>query len=228
MFWSEPARADDTIASIADDRLDSAALARLELARAKGALAYLKERVGNDRMRELLADDLRVTTDRTTAWARESDGRWQTGVLELVVPGPDAKTFHGWFMAMMRDDRQADLRAAHPDHFMNMPLGPRAEVIENLGEDDLPWFIHLEFTGDPARFPDAWNDDYPERLGAVIRNADGVDIGSAQHEMKDAEDGMHILLKIHLPAAAPARLVRGHLEHFAVEFTNWTRQARTG
>ena len=44
--------------------------------------------------------------------------------------------------------------------------------------------------------------------------------------MKDADDGMHIRLTITLPQAAPAGLVRGHLEHFAVEFSNWTRHAR--
>ena len=46
------------------------------------------------------------------------------------------------------------------------------------------------------------------------------------HEMKDAPDGTHIRLTISLPIAAPESLVRGHLEHFAVEFSSWTRHAR--
>ena len=46
------------------------------------------------------------------------------------------------------------------------------------------------------------------------------------HEMKDGEDGTHIRLTITLPQSAPENLVRGHLEHFAVEFSNWTRHAR--
>lgn len=53
-------------------------------------------------------------------------GAWQSGVLELVVPGPSAKAFHSYFIAMMKEDRQPELRAGHPDHFMNIPLGPRA------------------------------------------------------------------------------------------------------
>ena len=175
---------------------------------------------------ELLSDELRQTADRIAAWARASNGAWRTGVLELVVPGPSASAFHRFFMTMMQENRQGDLRAGHPDHFMNIPLGPRAEVIENIGEDDLPWFIELEFTADASRFPKEWDESYPERLGALIRNIDGVLIGSAMHEMKDAEDGTHIRLTIVLPEAAPERLVRGHLEHFAVEFGNWTRAAR--
>ena len=45
------------------------------------------------------------------------------------------------------------------------------------------------------------------------------------HEMRDAEDGLHIKLTIHLPQAAPDDLITGHLHHFSVEFRNWTRAA---
>lgn len=229
MYWQPYERerdSDPTFALIGADRLTAADIAKLELTRAKGALAFLKVKIGNDGMRELLAKEIRQSADRTTAWVDASDTKWRSGVLELVVPGPSAKAFHGFFMHLMKDDMQMELRAAHPDHFMNVPLGPRAEVIENVGEDDIPWFIGLEFTQDGARFPTAWDDSYPERLGAIIRNLDDVIIGSAMHEMKDAEDGTHIRLTISLPQAAPEHLVRGHLEHFAVEFSNWTRHAR--
>ena len=229
MYWQpyEQTRdTDPTFALIGEDRLDAAAIATLELTRAKGALAFLKAKIGNDGMRVLLADEMRQSADRTTGWVNASRGEWHSGALELVVPGPSAAAFHGFFMHLMRDDMQLELRAAHPDHFMNMPLGPRAEVIENVGEDDIPWFIGLEFTQDAARFPTTWDDSYPERLGAIIRNLDDVIIGSAMHEMKDAIDGTHIRLTITLPKAAPEQLVRGHLEHFAVEFGNWTRHAR--
>lgn len=33
-------------------------------------------------------------------------------------------------------------------------------------------------------------------------------------------------LTITLPEATPESLIRGHLEHFAVEFSTWTRHAR--
>lgn len=230
MYWHPYERerdTDPTFGIIGAERLSALDIVKLELARAKGALEFLKAKVGNDRMRALLADEIRQSADRTAEWVRASNGAWRSGVLELVVPGPSAKAFHGFFMAMMKEDRQSELRAAHPDHFMNVPLGQRAEVIENVGEDDIPWFIHLEFTQDAAKFSTSWDDSYPERLGAIIRNVDGVLIGSAMHEMKDAADGTHIRLTITLPQAAPEGLVRGHLEHFAVEFSTWTRHARS-
>lgn len=229
MYWQPYERerdGDTTVGIIGTDRLDALDIAKLELTRAKGALAFLKAKIENDGMRSLLADEVRESADRTKAWVDASGGDWRSGSLELIVPGPSAKAFHGFFMHLMRDDMQMELRAAHPDHFMNVPLGPRAEVIENVGEDDIPWFIGLEFTQDASRFPTTWDESYPERLGAIIRNVDGLVIGSAMHEMKDEADGTHILLTITLPSAAPERLVRGHLEHFAVEFSTWTRHAR--
>lgn len=228
MFWNNDinaAQADPTYAVMKDRHMSPADLDAEELSRAHGALAYLKAKLGNDRMRELLADDVAKTSESSGNWAKESKG-WKSANFRLVVPGPGAAAFHGFFMQMMKEDRQLDLRAAHPDHFMNIPLGPKAEVIENIGEDRLPWHIKLEFTADQSRYPETWDDAYPERLGAVIFNTDGVQIGSAMHEMRDTPDGTEIKFTIILPEAAPDSLLDGHLRHFAVEFRNWTRMAR--
>ena len=214
-------------ALIAGTTLDDAAIRAVELDRARRALAYLKTKIGNDAMRTLLADDLERTKARNRRSVEASAGRWKWDSLELIVPGPGAATFHAYFMTMMKDDRQPELRAGHPDHFMNVPLGPHAEVIENVGQDDLPWFIRLDFTAPDAVFPAPWDPAYPaeHRLGAFIHDADGLQIGSAIHEMRDADDGLHVKLTIILPEAAPDPLVVGHLHHFAVEFRNWTHGA---
>lgn len=214
-------------AHIGDHKLDDGDIREIELARSRRGLAYLKARIGNAGMRELLKEDLNHTQARNRSWVEASGGRWKSGVVELVVPGPGAAAFHAFFMTMMREDRQPELRAAHPEHFMNVPLGPHAEVIENVGQDDLPWFIRLDFTAPDAEFPTAWDPAYPaeHRLGAIINDADGLRIGSAIHEMRDAADGLHIKLTIHLPEAAPDAFVTGHLHHFSVEFRNWTRAA---
>ncbi len=214
-------------AIIAGRTLSDAAIRDIELARARRALAYLKAKIGNVGMRALLENDLEETRARNRAWVEASDGRWKSGVVELVVPGPSAAAFHTFFMTMMGEDRQAELRAAHPEHFMNVPLGPHAEVIENVGQDDQPWFIRLDFTPRDGLFPTAWDPAYPaeHRLGAIINDVDELRIGSAIHEMRDADDGLHVKLTIHLPEAAPDALVVGHLHHFSVEFLNWTRAA---
>ena len=211
-------------AIVAGRVLSNAAIRDIELVRARQALGYLKAKIGNAGMRDLLQNDLEHTQARNRAWVTASNGRWKSGVVELIVPGPRAAEFHAFFLTMMKEDRQADLRAAHPEHFMNVPLGRHAEVIENVGQDELPWLIRLDFTSPDAAFPTAWDPAYPaeHRLGAIIKDADGLRIGSAIHEMRDAHDGMHVKLTIHLPEAAPDALIAGHLHHFSVEFRNWT------
>ena len=63
----------------------------------------------------------------------------------------------------------------------------------------------------------------------MILDAADRRIGSAMHELRDGADGcLEVKLTVHLPHAAPAELVEGHLRHFAVEFRNWTEMARHG
>ena len=219
---SHPARA-----IINGTTLDDEAIRDIELTRARRALAYLKSKIGNDAMRLLLKGELDRSAGRVRGWVDASGGAWKSGTVELIVPGPSAHGFHTWFMETMKHDRQVELRAAHPEHFLNRPLGLHAEVIENIGHDQDPWHIKLDFTSPDAEFPTPWDPAYPasERLGAIINDAEGRRIGSAIHEMRDFKGGLHIKLTIHLPEAAPDELVIGHLHHFAVEFRNWTRMA---
>ena len=205
--------------------LDNHKIRDMELVRARRALAYLKTKIGNAGMRTLLAEEIDIATRQVKSWVEASNGEWQSGAVELIFPGPKAKTFHAWFMNAMMQHREPEFRAGHPDHFLNHATPGHAEVIENVGADDYPWHIFLDFAGPDARFPTAWDDSFPERLGCFINDRDGLRVGSAIHEMRDASDGLHTKMTIHLPKAAPARLVKGHLEHFSIEFRNWTRLA---
>jgi hypothetical protein len=199
----------------------------MEFGRARRALAFLKARIGNDAMRVLLKDDLDASAARVRTWLEASNGEWTSGTMTLVVPGLSAAAFHAWFMKVMKEARETDLRAGHPEHFLNHPMQGHAEVIENVGEDDGPWYLKLDFTPPDASFPTPWDPDFTERLGVIINDVDGNRIGSAIHEMRDAPDGMHVKLTIHLPKAVPHRLVLGHLRHFCVEWRNWSRLARS-
>ena len=119
----------------------------LELLRARRSLAYLKDRIGNDGMRELLKADLDAATAQNAAWVEQSGGAWRSGALTMRVPGPGAANFHDWFMGNMKRRNEPVFRAGHPDHFMNHPLPDgRAEVIENVGEDERPGTSSCAFT----------------------------------------------------------------------------------
>ena len=212
------------ITSLDGERFDDRAIHVEELARARHALAYLKERIGNSGMRDLLAHDIDATTKRVRGWVETSGGRWRTGVTELLVPGPPAADFHRWYQRAMAERREPTLRAGHPEHFLLSPGEQGIEVVENVGETDLPWRIFYRALPDGA-FPLPWEPGYPVRFGAELVDGDGLRVGYTMHQARDAPDGMHLHMRTLLPEAAPQELVARHLRHFAIEFTNWTRTA---
>ena len=213
-----------TTATFDGERFNDRYIRDEELARARHALAYLKARIGNTAMRSLLAADIETMTAHVRGWVEASGGRWRTGVTELVVPGPSAVVFHDWYERAMADRREPVLRAGHPEHFLLSPGDGGIEVIENVGESDLPWRIFYRALPDDA-LPMAWNADYPVHFGAEIVDSDGVRVGYTMHQGRDAADGMHLHMRTLLPEAAPQELVERHLRHFAIEFTNWTHAA---
>ncbi len=211
-------------ASLDGERLDDLRIRDAELARARHALACLMERIGSEGMRGLLAADIATSTERARAWVAASGGRWRTGVIELVVPGPSAADFHRWYERAMAERREAVLRAGHPEHFVFNPGDDGIEVVENISETDPPWRIYYRSLPDHV-FPMDWGPDYSVRFGAEIVDGDGLRVGYTMHQGRDAADGMHLHMRTLLPEAAPPELVARHLRHFAIEFTNWTRAA---
>jgi hypothetical protein len=235
MLYNEGPPASIVTVSMDAHVLTDADVRDMELVRSRRALAYLKDKIGNERMLELLASDLDEATRQVAGWVEESNGRWQSGALLLRTAGPGADTFHDWFMGNMARQNEPIFRAGHPDHFVNHPLKGGAEVVENVGEDDLPWHIFLEFRGADTDLPAPWDSSFPadKAFAAVIKDRNGLLIGSAMHELRDFVDPtegtfLEAKLTIILPAAAPSGLVSGHLRHFAMEFRNWTEMARAG
>lgn len=232
LYNDAPVTDGGTVVDFTGVHLSDADIRDMELIRSRRSLAYLKDRIGNDAMQELLADDLSESTARVQRWLEESAGSWQSDSLTMTVEGPSAKYFHAWFMGNMKRRNEGLFRAGHPDHFMNHPLPDgRAQVIENIGEDNLPWLIFLSFTGTETSFPTEWDGEFPleNSFGAFILDRDGRSIASAMHELRDADSGqLQAKLTVSLPAAAPPGLVAGHLRHFSIEFRNWTEMARNG
>ena len=212
-------------AVIGEKYLDDRDIDRAELERARHALAYLKRKLGNDAMRRLLDDDLRAMTARVRTWVEASEGRWRCASLRLAVPGPSARAFQDWYAAAMAGDREAELRAGHPEHFVSHPMPGLVEVVENIGETDLPWRIFYRAQPEDFAFPMAWDPAYTLHYGMEIVDTDGLRVGFSMRQSRDEGDGLHLRFTTFLPEAAPPELPRRHLRHFAIEFRNWTRAA---
>ena len=178
-----------------------------ELDRARHALAYLKQKLGNDAMHDLLRDDLARMTAQVRAWVQASGGAWQTGCVELIVPGPSAPEFHAWYDAAMADAREPELRAGHPEHFVSHPQAAGTiEVVENVGETEWPWRVFYRSLPPDAEYPSAWDPRYPVRFGAELVDAEGRRVGFSMRELRDADDGLHLKLTSHLARGLPAKL----------------------
>ncbi|MBV2152787.1 hypothetical protein [Kitasatospora sp. SUK 42] len=193
-----------------------------ELDRARAALRLLKQRLGDDRMRELLTPDTTASDADLAGWARASGGRWRTAVTELTATGIDADGFLAWWQGRLRAGDRTALLAANPEHYLADSAGERVEIIETIG------------TG-PARFLLRFHDDvpiagpgheaFPVRIGGTGTLADGTEVLRVMHEFADTPDGLRIRLTVQFPEAAPDLLPTGHQWHFACEFTNWLEAA---
>ena len=213
------------VAAIGDERFDDRAIRDAELARARHALAYLKGKLGNDAMRRLLDDDLRAMTAEVRGWVEASDGAWQSGSMHLTGPGPRAPAFPEGYGAAMGGGGDAELRAGHPEHFISHPTPGLVEVVENIGETALPWRVFYRALPEDFAFPMAWDPAFALHYGMEIVDADGLRVGFSMRQSRDEADGLHLRFTTFLPGAAPPELVRRHLNHFAIEFRNWTRAA---
>lgn len=212
-------------ATTGDRQLDNQDIRNLELDRARHALAYLKRKLGNESMRALLDDDLQAMTATVRGWVEASHGAWQSASLQLAVPGPSARAFQDWYASAMANAREAELRAGHPEHFVSHPAPGLVEVVENVGETALPWRIFYRALPEDFAFPMEWDPAYALHYGMELVDADGLRVGFSMRQSHDEADGLRLQFTTFLPQAAPAELVRRHLNHFAIEFRNWTRAA---
>lgn len=218
-------------AFIGDQCFSEADIRGAELNRARHSFAYLTRKVGNDAMRDLLRPDLERMSDQVRAWVEASAGAWQPGSIELVVPGLSAGDFLDWYKRTTAADgsdaadREAKLRAGHPEHFINHPRADGIEVVENVGATALPWHVLYRPLPEDADYPAPWDPGYPVRFGAEVV-MDGVRVGYSMRQLRDDADGMRLRCTTCLPQGAPPELVRRHLTHFAIEFRNWSLAAR--
>ncbi len=192
-----------------------------ELVRARRALAYLKTKVGDEAMRRLLADDVATMTATVRGWVEASAGRWRSAEITLATPGPGAVAFRDWYAQVVAEQRSAAMRAGHPEHYLNTPGRDGIEVIEPVGETDLPWRIIYRTVDPTGDLPVAWPSDFPVRFAAEIVDGDGLRVGYSLRALRDVEGGMEMRLITCLPAACPDALLSRHLRHFAIEYRNW-------
>lgn len=206
------------------DREDhDATIDGFELFSARRALKLLKDKLGRERLLELLAGEIAAGDQHLRDHVERSAGQEITGTTVLRARGITAAHFTAWLSrAFAREDV---LLAAHPEHYsIHHAPGSDVNVVETLGEHVCSFFMRP--WDDSAITPQQSSPAH----GAGARRShmvlgDGTLVGSVSTAFDD-DDGLTAHLSVTLPSTC-GPLVDQHLEHFAVEFRSWILLAAT-
>ncbi|MFE7191399.1 hypothetical protein [Kitasatospora sp. NPDC057541] len=193
-----------------------------ELDRARNALALLKNRIRDESMRELLAEDLRAADGIMAPLPGASGGAWRSAVTELEIGGITAEEFLTWWQGRLASGDRTALLAANPEHYLANSADGVVEIIETIGSGPLRFFLTFH---DGVAIADEGHETYPVRIGGTGRLTDGTEICRVMHEFGDGPRGLRIRLTIQFPTSAPEHVFTGHQWHFACEFLNWLEAA---
>jgi hypothetical protein len=195
----------------------------MELVRAQIALNYLKDKIGGDAIQKIIKEEVDLGTKRVEAWLDASNGEWKSGFVLLEMPNITGKEFIDWFSAVIEQGDDRALRVAHPEHFLNHITPKGVQIIEKVGEDEYPWHVFGVLTPITDNIPVKADASYPLGFVTIANNVNGKVVVYAVQEFKDRNGVMEVKLTIALPKAVPDALIRGHLNHFSIEFRNWYR-----
>ena len=196
-----------------------------ELSSARRALALLKERLGRERLLELLRDDIAAGDAFLRDHLARSGGQEATGTTVLRAHGISARQFGGWLgQAFAREDL---MLAGHPEHYsIHAALGRNVNIVETLGDQVCSFY--MQDWDDAAvttqQLPAAPTTGPPTRRSRMALE-DGTIIGSIANTFADTDGGFIARLSVTLPTACSPEVVEQHLEHFAVEFRTWILNA---
>lgn len=184
-------------------------------------LTTVKTRLGHAGTYALLRRELAVSELTTRAAVAGSRGRTATAVTRLAAPGVTAERFAAWFSDLTASNRGAAMLAACPDHYLlrGLPDG-RQEVVETTGGAPTASRFLVDYTRTDG-LSTASDPAYPIQIAGLALLDDGMCIGGVRHQLRDRRGALEALLTVEFPALVPARFLRQHQWHLAVEFGNW-------
>lgn len=185
------------------------------------ALTELKIRLGHAGIYALLKRDLIVSERMARAGLALSRDRTEHSAIRLEVPGYSAERFAAWFENLVADNREAEMVAACPDHYLlrGLPDG-RQEVVETTGGSPMPARFLVDYTASDALTVPV-DTRYPLQIAGHAVLDDGVVIGGVRHQFGEQDGTLKALLTVQFPATLPGRFIEQHRWHLAAEFSNW-------
>ncbi len=162
------ARLSHQYADLVRGELDSfAGIARgpvADVAAARSGLSRARARIGEDRLRAMLAPELAASEAAIRATLAASGGRWTASVVEIASNRGSAQGFVDWFHRAREIDARDVWTDACPDHYIiaTTPDG-RQEVVEVTGGAVLPSRFFVDYT--PGAGRDSRRPGFPAHRG---------------------------------------------------------------
>ena len=217
-----PVQAADPAPSVRlEGEADDRSIEGFEVVAARRALALLKQKLGRERLLDLLVVEIAAGSAYLREQVAASSGREITGTTTLRASGLTAAQFTGWLsVAFGREDV---LLAGHPEHYSIHAAGGRVNIVETLGEHVCSFFMRE--WDDAAKAAAPLPDDAPRGRRSHLVLGDGTVVGTIANAFVEEPDGFTAHLSVTLPATCGPEVVEHHLQHFAVEFRNWILEA---
>lgn len=205
--------------SVNGNEITKQKLTEIQLERAYHALDKMKKLLGPDKLRELYAEECKLTDERYLAALKKSrPGYYKKAEVCLFAEGC---TFQDWMKVYVG----GKAKYTHPEHFIAMPINgdfSKTEVMEVLGEEDTMLRMKMHRNVDLETFPFQADPDCTFVLRAEMTTMEDNPLGIyAFHQFKDRENGLEAKVCIVFPEGADDALVEGQKRHLTVEFYNW-------
>lgn len=189
----------------------------------RDALADAKIEAGEQAMRDLLAQDVLVTTPFAEAAASSGAG-WVKSEIEIVTNRGTAERFSNWFDSKVFSSDQRPMLVACPDHYVLNPVYPNGQfVLETTGGASLASQFTIDYD-DTKVLPVERNNNFPVQYNGAAVNENGTVIGGTNHMIRTLDQGIHGRLIALFPASLPGSMIEEHRWHLACEWGNWIRQ----
>ncbi|KAK5694427.1 hypothetical protein LTR17_024819 [Elasticomyces elasticus] len=190
-----------------------------ELISARRALRLLKGNLGQDRLCDLIKEQVAKGNKLFRDHVERSGGRTETGTITIEATNLTVTDFCAWLSRAFT--RQDVLIAAQPEHYlMDMVDSHGPHVVETLGDHVVGFH-----TGGWDESQVAESGGVDRRQSTLTLDDDGTVFGSVSTAFFEAPDGMSAELSITLPATSAPEAIEQHLQHFSVEFRSWMLMA---
>ncbi len=182
--------------------------------------------LGHTGLRALIGWKLWLSEKITRFAVARSGPARRFSVCLIEVPTGSASDFVSWFVGRNDLNDEPPMIDGHPDHYIiARDHEGRQLVAETTGGSPLPGEFIVDYE-DLSSLRSVSDPAFEYQVAGVARLHDGLAIGGVRHQFSQVGDGFVALLTVEFPKHVPAKMVREHQWHLAIEFSNWIDAAQ--